>query len=114
MRWVWAVILAIINTRSIYLVWNWRARKGNYSHPILDKTGKMRDSAETSSTRWQHGAIWHIDSITGPLYGAIHQYSGVRTKIGGSIQKVIRKYIVFQVAEIEAMKQVFRDAFLRK
>ena len=92
----------------------WRARNGNYSHPILDKSGDMRDSAELSATRWIHGSVWHIDSITGPRYGFFHQYSGIRTKIGGSIKKIVRKYVVFQKNEIEAMKQVFRDAFLRK
>jgi len=92
----------------------WKPRKYQYSHPILDKTGRMRDKAEKTATEWKHGQVWHINTILGPLYGRVHQYTGVRTKIGGSLKKIIRKYVVFKSPVRKKMIQVFRDAFLLK
>lgn len=89
----------------------WQKRKGQYSHPILDLTGTMRDKAESSTSQWKHGRVLHINNIIGPQYGRVHQYTGVRTKQGNSIKNIVRKYVVFHNAEIEKMKQSFRKAF---
>jgi len=89
----------------------WQKRKGNYSHPILDKTGTMRDSAEDTATKWQHQSVWHNLHILGPKYGVYHQYTGIRTKIGGHIQKVVRKYVVFQKSELREIREAFSKAF---
>ena len=91
----------------------WQKRKGNYSHPILDKTGAMRDIAEDTATKWQHQSVWHNLQILGPKYGFYHQYTGIRTKIGNQIQKVVRKYVVFQKSELREIREAFSKAFHR-
>jgi phage gpG-like protein len=92
----------------------WKPHKYQYSHPILDKTGKMRDDAEITALSWQRQGKWMVNKVLGPFYGAIHQYTGIRTKIGGSIKKIVRKYVVVQDRERERMRDTFRKAFLRK
>lgn len=92
----------------------WRKRKGSYSHPILDKTGSMRDSGEDTATHWTQSGNVHTNEIKGPDYGLIHQYTGVKTKTGNKIENVVRKYVNFQKSEINAMTKAFRDAFLVK
>lgn len=91
----------------------WTKRKGHYSHPILDHTGLMRDSAEHSALKWQHGSKWHVMKITGPDYGLVHQYKGVKTKVGSSVKHIVRKYVLFQKSEVNSMIKAFRKAFLQ-
>jgi phage gpG-like protein len=91
----------------------WRPRKGSYSHPILDKTGKMRDVAESTALKWQKTSDGYTNKVTSTGYGFIHQYRGVRTKISGSIQKIIRKFVVIQQTEKTKMIDAFRKAFLK-
>lgn len=89
----------------------WRPRKGVYHHPILDKTGLMRDKAELSALQdWIHSGRTHIKKIIGPLYGLVHQYKGV----GKKGKKIVRKYVLFQTEEIKAMGATFAKAFHRK
>ncbi len=92
----------------------WIPRKYYYSHPILDKTGKMRDDAEITALSWRRQGNWMLNQVMGPFYGAIHQYTGIKTKIGGSMKKIVRKYVVVQDGERKSMRDVFRKAFLRK
>lgn len=87
----------------------WRPRKGTYFHPILDKTGLMRDLAENSAYHWIHSATTHgtlhIDKILSTLYGYFHQYGKGQVK---------RAFVLFQSREIQAIRTVFRNAFLRR
>lgn len=92
----------------------WKPRKFVYSHPILDKSGTMRDAAESSAMQWLHRPTEHINQIKSTDYGEVHQYRGVRTKKGENIQKIIRKFVVIQQQEQTAMITAFRKAFLRE
>ena len=92
----------------------WKKRKYDYAHPILDKSGYMRDKAEVSTRDWRHGRVYHVNKILGPTYGLIHQYTGVPTRTGSSLKNIVRKYIVFQKSEINGMQSAFRKAFLQK
>ena len=90
----------------------WRKRKGQYSWPILDKTGRMRDQAELSALQnWRHGGRIHTKDIGSPEYGYYHQYTGIRTKTGSRIEKVKRPFVVFQPDERLAMGEAFNKAF---
>ncbi len=92
----------------------WIPRKYSYPHPILDLTGRMRDDAEYTALSWRRQGTWMLNQVMGPFYGAIHQYTGIKTKIGGTMKKIVRKYVVVQDGERESMRDVFRKAFLRK
>lgn len=92
----------------------WRKRKGSYPWPILNKTSTMRNRAESTALRWVHGAKIHVNKIFGPDYGLIHQYTGVKTKIGSKVSNIVRKYVLFQKAEVKKMQDAFRKSFLRK
>lgn len=85
----------------------WQPRKGTYSHPILDRTGRMKDDALMSTRRWQHTGNQHLLNIYTPVYGAIHQLTGLPTKEG----RVIRKFVLLQQAEIDAIRARLRRAF---
>lgn len=84
----------------------WKARKRKYSWPILYKTGRMRARTERTALTWIHRGRQHINQIFSPLYGKFHQYK--------SKNLPIRKFVIFTKAEIERMKNVFRQAFLRR
>ncbi len=86
----------------------WEKRKYYYSHPILDKTGRMRDDAEMTALSWIRQGDWMVDKVEGPFYGGIHQYTGVGKA------KTVRKYVVVQDSERVSMRDIFRKAFLRK
>ena len=92
----------------------WRPRKLNYSHPILDKTGNMRDYAEKSALTWVKSPDGYSDKVTSTNYGAIHQYTGVKTRTGASLENIVRKFVVVQQGEHTQMVQAFRDAFLQE
>jgi len=85
----------------------WRVRKYDYSHPILDRTGTMRDRAEQSTQNWHktsHG--WDLDIIT-VFYGAIHQLRGILT----NGVPIIRKFARLTTSEIEAVRERIRKVF---
>lgn len=77
----------------------WTPRKGTYSHPILDKTGKMRDTSEYSARHdaWKHAGTSHQLDIRATDYGKYHQ-SGTR-------KMVMRKFINLLQSEIQQIKQ---------
>ena len=93
---------------------SWPPRKGEYSHPILDETGEMRDKAEQSALTWEKTSDGYVDKVISTGYGYVHQYRGVKTKIGETITHIIRKFVAVQPDEEASMMQKFRDAFLRK
>ena len=82
----------------------WAKRKGKYSHPILDRTGKMRDDAALSTHTWNHQSTNHDLDIKTPEYGKYHQY--------GTRSLVIRKFAQFLQVEVEKMKDRIRKVFL--
>lgn len=83
----------------------WPKRIHQYPWPILVKTGTMKQAALTTSQQWQHHGDTHTIQVKGPKYGIYHQY--------GSRKLPVRKYALLQQPEIQAMHQVFRDAFLK-
>ena len=92
----------------------WKPRKYSYPHPILDKTGTMRDAAEQTSLKWIHRTTEHIDQVKSTDYGEVHQYKGVRTYIGGSVKYIIRRFVVVQPQEQTRMRNALRKAFLQE
>jgi hypothetical protein len=77
----------------------WEPRKDpKGTWPILDKTGRMRDAAETTSTRWIMEGTERRIEITTPNYGVYHQH--------GTQKMVKRKFVEFARAELEAIKHV--------
>lgn len=92
----------------------WKPRKYSYPHPILDKTGTMRDAAEQTSLKWILRATEHVIEVKSTDYGEVHQYKGVRTKIGNSIKRIIRKFVVVQPQEQTSMRNALRKAFLQE
>lgn len=92
----------------------WTPRKYFYEHPILDKTGLMRDTAEQSALKWKHHGQRHRNEIRGPEYGLVHQYTGVKTFLGGITQFIVRKYIVFHQKDLRDMAEAFNKAFRQK
>ena len=80
----------------------WPPRQQTYSHPPLDKTGRMRDAAESSWDRWEHSGNMHIVNVVTPLYGKFHQY--------GTSKLPVRKFVKWLRQEIEQGKIVIRRA----
>ena len=86
----------------------WRKRKGTYSHPILDKTGRMRDDAESSAQGpWISAGTKHLLNIRGPEYGFYHQSHGTKNL-------PVRKYIKMLPGEREIIRKRFRAVLSRK
>lgn len=81
---------------------SWPLRDGQYSHPILDKTGRMRDSAEISWQSWEHAGSTHSVKIKTPEYGKYHQY--------GTKRLPARKFVKWIQREIEAGRVAIRKA----
>jgi phage gpG-like protein len=81
----------------------WTKRKGEYSHPILDKTGKLRDAVEASTVRWNFMGHEYTMRIMGPEYGIFHQY--------GCGNLVAREFVLFQASEMAIMRSRFIKAF---
>jgi len=80
----------------------WPPRQQSYSHPPLDKTGQMRDAAESSWDRWEHSGNMHIVKVRTPVYGKFHQY--------GTSKLPVRKFVKWLQQEIEQGKIVIRRA----
>ncbi len=80
----------------------WPPRQKEYSHPPLDKTGRMRDTAESSWGTWEHTGDRHTIKILSPSYGKYHQY--------GTSKLPIRKFVKWLQSEIEAGKVIIRKA----
>ncbi|MCP4568504.1 MAG: hypothetical protein GY841_13080 [FCB group bacterium] len=87
----------------------WKNRKKYYSHPILDKTGKMRDLAENSALHWTHTATYegtqHINKIISTGYGLHHQY--------GCGNNPLRAFVKIFIYEKAIIKSFFQKAFHR-
>lgn len=83
----------------------WQKRKRTYSHPILDKTGTMRDNAESSVHRWYFQGQTYIMKVLSTEYGIYHQY--------GTSKLPIRAFVLFQPNELVKMQQRFNTAFLK-
>lgn len=83
----------------------WEKRKRDYSHPILDRTGATRDSAEDSAKRWYFQGEVYTIKILSTDYGVFHQY--------GTKKLPIRAFVIFQQSEIVKMQDRFRKAFLK-
>jgi len=82
----------------------WQSRTRPYTWPILNKTSRMKNRAESTAREWIHTAGMHINRIFSPLYGIYHQY--------GTSKMPIRKYIKLIPSEIERVKNTVRKAFL--
>lgn len=106
---------------------SWKARAGVYSHPILDKSGKMRDKAETdASGPWRISGTTHTLQIHSPLsrkgfpYGIMHQIYGIqeqKSRVGNKRtgkRRTVRKFIRPYGAEFSRLRKPFRAAFLQK
>lgn len=79
---------------------HWEPRKDTKPHPILDKTGRMRDAAETTSQIWTQEGFAHHINIRTPAYGLIHQYGRGRVPM--------RKFVEFLQSEIQAIRDRIR------
>lgn len=81
----------------------WKARKRIYFHPILDRTGRKRDTEENSARNgvWRRsGKTWTLDVIS-PGYGLCHQY--------GTKFLPVRKSLQLQLDEIERIRAILLD-----
>lgn len=83
----------------------WEARKYQYSHPILDKTGTMRDIAEmsTNPTNWQHSSREHHLEIRSTDYANYHQQ--------GTSRLPVRKFVQLTAGEEDAAQKLFDHVF---
>ncbi len=86
----------------------WPPRKGNYSHPILDRTGLMRDTAEMTAREgtWTHSQGDHELKIMSTEYAKYHQYA----KPGGL---PVRKFVWVLTAEVQKIWDRLRRVFTR-
>lgn len=83
----------------------WEARKYSYNHPILDKTGTMRDIAESSTNpaNWQHSSTEHRLEIMSTDYANYHQT--------GTSRMPQRKFVKLTSGEESAAQQLLTDVF---
>lgn len=83
----------------------WEARKYDYPHPILDKTGAMRDIAEASTNpaNWQHSSAEHRLEIRSTDYANYHQH--------GTSRLPVRKFVQLTSGEEDAAQKLFDDVF---
>lgn len=86
----------------------WEERKYSYSHPILDKTGTMRDIAEmsTNPTNWQHSSAEHRLEIMSTDYAKYHQ-DGKQYADGF----IVRKFVKLTDTEESAAQKLFDQVF---
>ena len=86
----------------------WDARKYDYPHPILDKTGMMRDIAEmsTNPANWQHSSAEHRLEIMSTDYAKYHQ-DGKQYADGF----IVRKFAKLTDTEENAAQKLFDDVF---
>lgn len=83
----------------------WKKRGGTYSHPILDKTGLTRDSAEDSVKMWYFAGHEYTMKVLSTSYAPFHQY--------GTSKLPVRAFVVFQRAELKKMQERFTKAFIK-
>ncbi len=85
----------------------WRPRVTGGEWPILDKTGRMKDSAEQSALQpWRQSRGDHDLDIYTPGYGEMHQHKGIMTKG----KRVKREFVRFTPEELTAMdKRIMRS-----
>lgn len=83
----------------------WEARKYDYPHPILDKTGMMRDMAEASTNpaNWQHSSAEHRLEIRSTDYANYHQQ--------GTSKMPQRKFVQLTAGEEDAAQKLFEQVF---
>lgn len=83
----------------------WEERKYDYSHPILDKTGAMRDLAEASTNpaNWQHSSAEHRLDIRSTDYANYHQQ--------GTSKMPQRKFVQLTAGEEDAAQKLFEQVF---
>ena len=83
----------------------WEARKYDYPHPILDKTGTMRDIAEASTnpSNWQHSSAEHRLEIRSTDYANYHQQ--------GTSKLPQRKFVQLTAGEEDAAQKLFEQVF---
>lgn len=84
----------------------WPPRKREYSWPILNKTGEMKDRSVQEAKEWVHWrgkqSISHI-KITSTHYAKYHQY--------GTSRLPERKFVKLLLAEIEQIWAILRKIF---
>lgn len=81
----------------------WQVRKRFYAHPILDRTGRKRDTEEQSARNgvWRKiGKAWILEVLS-PEYGLCHQY--------GTKNLPVRKSLQLQLDEIERIRAILLD-----
>lgn len=83
----------------------WESRKYDYPHPILDKTGTMRDIAEmsTNPSNWQHSSAEHHLDINSTDYANYHQH--------GTSRLPVRKFVQLTAGEEDAAAQLLTHVF---
>lgn len=83
----------------------WESRKYDYPHPILDKTGMMRDMAEmsTNPANWQHSSGEHHLDIRSTDYANYHQH--------GTSRLPVRKFVQLTNGEEDAAKRLLTEVF---
>lgn len=83
----------------------WEERQYQYSHPILDKTGRMRDLAESSTNpaNWQHSSAEHRLDIKSTDYANYHQQ--------GTSRLPVRKFVQLTNGEEDAAQKLFEQVF---
>ena len=83
----------------------WEERKYSYSHPILDKTGLMRDLAEASAapSNWQHSRAEHRLEIRSTDYANYHQH--------GTSRLPVRKFVQLTNGEEHAAEKLLTAVF---
>jgi len=93
----------------------WAQRKGDYSHPILDKTGTMRDKAVADAKgTWRVSGDEHRLEIHSPRsqdgypYGVKHQLIGMPAR---NVKWTFRKFWKMTAAERRATWKIFRTLF---
>ncbi len=89
---------------------SWPIRVGTYPHPILDKTGLMRDTAEMSAKDgdWIHASGDHLLKIMSTTYAKYHQNADDHQ---GSLP--VRKFVRMLPSEIKKVWDRLRKVFTR-
>jgi phage gpG-like protein len=78
----------------------WQPRKDDKPHPILNKTGALKDAALRSTKEWKTEGKKKILEILTPLYGLFHQYQTRRESLP------VRKFVAFTQAEIDQITRI--------
>lgn len=81
----------------------WPERKYTYPWPILNKTGRMKDSSVQDAKVWTHRGGEHVLQVTSTPYAKFHQY--------GTKRLPIRKFVKLLEAEMEQVRAILRRIF---